>query len=125
MSTQKRFIPIYTSQGDLGAYLVYPHLFNRRGEWIGWVTAEREVFSVLGNYVGWLTDDPRIIRKRSNDFSKPRLTPPEPQPRIRVPVSVPLPSLMPELSYSHIDVLEEEPEKLSTIDFDEFREDMD
>jgi hypothetical protein len=33
--------------------------------------------------------------------------------------------MMAELSYTMIDVLEDEPERLSTIDFDELREDMD
>ena len=124
MASQKRLIPIYTTRGDLGAYLQYPYIFNRLGEWIGWVTPEREVYSVLGNYVGWVTDDPRILRKRSYDFTKPRVTPPPPPSRIRVPATVPLPPMMSELSFTHIDVLEEEPEKLSTADFDELREDM-
>jgi hypothetical protein len=95
------------------------------GEWIGWVTSDREVYSVSGSYVGWVTDDPRILRKRSYDFSKPRIAPPPPPPRIRVPASVPLPPMMAELSFTHIDVLDEEPEKLGTIDSDEFKEDMD
>ncbi len=121
----KRLIPIYTTRGDLGAYLVYPHIFNQQGEWVGFVTPKREVYSVLGHYIGWLTDDPRILRKRSYDFSNPRVKPPPPQPRIRVPASVPLPPMMSELTYTHIDILEEEPERLSTVDFDELREDMD
>lgn len=125
MASKQRLIPIYTSRGDLGAYLSYPYLYNRQGEWIGWVTRQREVYSVLGNYVGWLTDDPRILRKRTYDFSKPRLDPPPPQPRIQVPATVPLPRMMAELAFTNIDVLEEEPEKLSTVDFDELREDMD
>jgi hypothetical protein len=125
MTSKPRLIPIYTSQGDLRAFLSYPYLYNRQGEWIGWVTRQREVYSVLGNYVGWLTDDPRIVRRRSYDFSKPRLDPPLPQRRIQVPATVPLPPMMPELSFTNIDVLEEEPEKLSTVDFDELREDMD
>jgi hypothetical protein len=125
MSSKQRLIPIYTSRGDLGAYLAYPFLHNQQGEWIGWVTRQREVYSVLGNYVGWLTNDPRILRKRTYDFSKPRLEPPSPPPRIQVPATVPLPPMMAELSFTTIDVLEEEPEKLSTVDFDELREDMD
>jgi hypothetical protein len=121
----RKLIPIYTTSGDLGAYMVYPHLYNRVGEWIGYVTPQREVYSVLGHYVGDLSNDPRILRKRSYDFSKPRQTPPPPQPRITVPATVPLAPMMAELSFSLIDVLEDEPERLSTIDFDELREDMD
>lgn len=120
-----KLIPIYTTSGDLGAYLVYPNLYNPAGEWVGYVTPKREVYSVLGHYVGSITSDPRILRKRSYDFSRPRQTPPPPQPRIPVPATVPLPPMMAELSFSMIDVLEYEPERLSTIDFDELREDMD
>ena len=57
-------IPVFTSRGDADAFLCYPYLFNRQGEWIGWVTAQREVYSVLGYHVGKLTSDPRIIRRR-------------------------------------------------------------
>jgi hypothetical protein len=125
MTKIRSLIPIYTTPGDLGAYLRYPYIYNRQGEWVGWVTPEREVYSVLGHYIGWLSDDPRILRKRSYDFSRPRRQPPPPQPRISVPASVPLPPMMSELSYITVDVLEEEPHRLSTADFDELREDMD
>lgn len=121
----KKLIPIYTTSGDLGAYLIYPYLHNSLGEWIGFVTPKREVYSVLGNYVGTLTNDPRVLRRRSYDFSKPRLKPPPPQQRITVPATVPLAPMMAELPFSMIDVLEDEPERLSTVDFDELREDMD
>jgi len=125
MVTHRRIIPIYTTRGDVGAYLVFPYLYNKTGEWIGWVTQTREVYSVLGHYVGWLSDDPRILRKRAQGFSSPRVNPPPRPGRIQVPVTVPLPSLMSELSYSTIDVLDEEPERLSTVDSDDLREDMD
>jgi hypothetical protein len=125
MALEQRLIPIYTTRGDLGAYLVYPNLYNFSGEWVGWVTETREVYSVLGHYVGWLSDDPRVLRKRAYNYSNPRITPPPPPPRIRVPVTTPLPPMMSELTYSTIDVLEEEPERLSTVDSDDLREDMD
>ena len=38
---------------------------------------------------------------------------------------VPLAPMMAELPFSMIDILEDEPERLSTVDFDELREDMD
>ena len=76
MQTQQpRIIPIYKSNGELGAYLVYPNLYNHAGEWIGWVTHERQVYSVLGYYVGYLTNDPRIVRRSSED-EMPRKSPP-------------------------------------------------
>ncbi len=46
-------IPVYNSKGDAEAFLEYPHLFNRNGEWVGFVTQKREVYSVLGYYVGY------------------------------------------------------------------------
>ena len=120
-----KLIPIYTTSGDLGAYLVFPYIYNPIGEWVGYVTSNREVYSALGHYVGAISNDPRILRKRSYDFTIPRQTPPPPPPRISVPATVPLAPMMAELSFSMIDVLEEEPERLSTVDFDELREDMD
>jgi hypothetical protein len=125
MVERSRLIPIYTTKGDLGAFLAYPYLYNPQGDWVGWVTPNKDVYSVLGIYIGELTKDPRILRKRAYDFSKPRLEPPPPQSRIRVPATTPLAPMMSELTYSMIDVLDEEPERLSTVDFDELREDMD
>lgn len=117
-------IPIYTSRGDAEAFLLYPYLFNRQGEWVGWVTLQREVYSVLGYYVGSLTNDPRIVRKRSEE-NRPRLKPPVPPTRLRVPSGVPLPKMMADLSHENIDVLENEPERLHTRDSGEMRLDLD
>jgi hypothetical protein len=125
MSASRRLIPIYTTQGDLGAFLVYPYLFNPQGEWVGFITRKKKIYSVLGNYVGRLVAGPRIVRKRSYNFDNPTVTPPPDPGRIRVPVSVPLAPLMPDLAFSEIDVLQDEPDRLATVDADEFREDMD
>lgn len=118
-------VPIYSSKGDADAFLVYPFLYNRNGEWIGWITPEREVYSVLGYYVGYLSNDPRILRKRATSTLKPRLTPPQHPPRLRTPAIVALAPMMSELTHSIIDVLIEEPERLHTLDSGEFREDLD
>jgi hypothetical protein len=117
-------IPVFSSRGDAEAFLAYPYLFNRTGEWIGFITAQRDVYSVLGFYVGTLTSDPRIIRKRSGE-GRPRLTPPQPPARLRIPPMTPLPKLMADLSHENIDVLQEEPELLHTLDSGEFRQDLD
>src|SRR5688500_18176369 len=116
-------IPVFTSRGDVDAFLAYPYLFNRQGEWIVWVTPQRDVYSVLGYYVGKLTSDPRIIRKRSEE-PMPRATPPPAPPRLRTPPTVPLAKLMGDLSHEAIDVLDEEPERLHTIDSGDQRQDM-
>jgi len=123
--SQPRIIPIYSSRGEVDAFLIFPYLFNRSGEWIGWVTPQREVYSVLGNYVGFLTNDPRIVRRRGEDPLKPRLkVPPHPK-RIITPANTPLAPLMSDLSQSLLDVLVEEPERLHTMDTGELREDLD
>ncbi len=118
-------IPIYTSRGDAEAFLEYPYIFNRNGEWIGWVTPRREVYSVLGYYVGYLSNDPRILRKRATSTLRPRLKPPPAPQKIYPPATVPLAPLMSELTHSVIDVLLEEPERLHTLDAGELRPDLD
>jgi hypothetical protein len=121
---QVKQIPVYTTRGDAEAFLVFPYLFNRNGDWIGWVTSKREVYSVLGYYVGYLSNESRILRKRNTSALKTRLNPPEPPGKFYVPATVPLAPLMPELTYSVIDVLFEEPERLHPIDSGELKEDL-
>lgn len=121
----RSLIPVYTTRGEAAAFMFYPYLFNASGEWVGFVTPSREVYSVLGYYVGFLSKDPRILRKRSEDDLRPRLSPPPTPPRIKVPPNVPLARLMSDLSHELIDVLEDEPQRLHTTDAGEMRPDMD
>ena len=123
--TQPVLIPIYTSKGDADAFLLYPYLFNRGGDWIGFVTSKREVYSVLGNYVGTLTNDPRIIGKRATSTFKPRLKPPPKPNKVFPPATIPLPPMMSDLSSSAIDILLDAPERLHTTDSGENLKDMD
>ena len=123
--SQHRIIPVYRSRGELAVFLVFPYLFNRSGEWVGWVTPQREVYSVLGNYVGALTNDPRIVRPRSDNTVRPRLQVSPPPGRLTTPANLPLAPMMSDLTHSLVDVLLEEPERLHTVDSGEFREDMD
>ena len=118
-------IPIYTTRGDVEAFLSYPYVFNRIGEWIGWVTPEREVYSVLGHYVGRLTDEPRILRPRTPENLPAPRTPPSPPPRLLAPPTVPLAPLLRELRFDTVDVLQDEPELLHTPDSGEPRQDLD
>lgn len=122
---QRRIIPIYSSRGEAEAFLAFPYLFNRSGEWIGWVTPKREVYSVLGTYVAELTDDTRIVRKRSDDEIKPRLQPPKSPGKMSAPASIPLAPLMKDLPFHLIDILQDEPERLHTLDSGELKQDMD
>jgi hypothetical protein len=118
-------IPIYTSRGDAEAFLCYPYLHNRLGEWIGWVTADRQVYSVLGFYVGELTAEPRIIRKRITASLKPRKSPPATPTRLLIPSTIPLAPLMGDLRFGVLDILMDEPERLHTLDSGEERQDAD
>jgi hypothetical protein len=122
---QQRIIPIYSSRGEAEAFLLFPYLFNRGGEWIGLVTPKREVYSVLGAYVGFLTNDPRIVRTRADDAIKPRLRMPPAPRRVALPANTPLAPLLSELPHSLVDVLVEEPERLHTLDSGELRDDLD
>ena len=119
-----KIIPLYHSRGEIAAYLQYPHLYNPVGEWIGFCTAEREVFSVLGNYVGYVSEDHRILRQRSLSSSARQLAPPPDPPKLSPPANVPLAPLMRELTHSTVDVMLEEPHRLHTLDMGELRPDM-
>ncbi len=122
---QTGLIPIYTTNGDAEAFLLYPYLFNRNGDWIGFITQQKEVYSVLGNYVGSLTSEPRIVSKRTTSTLRPRLKPPPRPQKVYPPANIPLPPMMAELSHSVIDVLQDAPERLHTTDTGEQRQDMD
>ena len=116
MSETKQAIPIYTTSGDTGGYLIFPYIYNPLGEWIGWVTEDNQVYSVYGRYVGWLNKDNRVLRRRADNFQKQdKQTPPKP-PRLRPPATVPLPPMMAELKYEVVDVIEEMPELLPRLD---------
>ena len=125
MQNLRTIIPIYTSRGDAEAFLVYPHLYNRNGEWIGWVTPGRDVYSVIGIYVGELTAEPRIIRKRITATLKTRKTPPSAPARVMIPATIPLAPMMSDLRVGVEDVLLEEPERLHTYDVANLRDDAD
>lgn len=125
MTTRIKLIPIYMSNGELGAFLAYPYIYSAGGEWIGWVSADRQVFSVHGHLAGYLSKEPRILRKREVGFIVERREPPPPPPAIRLPARVPLAPIMPEIAQNIIDVLLEAPELLPPLDAGELREDLD
>jgi hypothetical protein len=125
MTSRSKLIPIYTTRGELGAFLLYPYIYNRAGDWIGWVTSNRLVYSVHGNFVGVMSKDPRILRKReyTSDL-QPHLEPPPTPPPILPPAHTPLAPQMSEVSLNMIDVLDEAPELMPPADFGEQRQDM-
>lgn len=122
---KRKPIPIYTTSGDWTALLVFPYVFSTVGEWIGFVTPEKNVFDTDGVYVGWITSEPRILRKRILEDELIRSDLPPLPTKIRPPATVPLPPMMAELPFEIIDVFEDEPDRLHTSDTGEFKEDMD
>jgi hypothetical protein len=126
MEEEGVLVPIYTTSGDVGAYLVYPYIFSDIGEWIGWISTERYVYSTHGHYVGWLAEGPRILRKLADGYTRPHIDiiPPFTL-RIKTPAMSPLAPMMPELTFGEMDVLMDRPDLLPPVDFGELREDMD
>jgi len=124
--TDTTLIPIYTTTGDVGAFLVYPYIFSCEGDWIGWISPERYVYSTHGHYVGWLADGPRILRKLSDGYTTTRMDiiPPFTL-KIAPPCISPLPPMMAELTFSEMDVLLDRPDLMPPVDFGEMREDLD
>ena len=120
------FVPLYTTRGDHEAYYYEGYIFNLSGEWIGWVEAGTgDVYSVLGEYVGRMSFDGRILRRRVLETKPLRKPVPPRPPKPRLPATVRLPPMFTELDFSTIDVLDEMPERLHTIDTGELKDDMD
>jgi hypothetical protein len=124
MPEEENIVPIYTSNGDTGAILIHPYIFNLSGEWIGWVDNERTVFSVHGHYVGKLTMEPRILRKREWGYGRERRTSPPPPEKVRLPAQFPLAPQLPEIPTFMMDVLDDYPELMPSVDFGDLRDDL-
>lgn len=103
---------IYTTVGDWMATLIGPHLFDTRGEYVGYIDGpERAVYTRDGEWVGDLSKDGRILRKRAAQRRPLQATPlPKPPKPSNLPPRAPLPPQMAELRYDTVDVLEEEPD---------------
>jgi hypothetical protein len=118
--------PLYTSRGHWAGMLMDGFLYNARGEWMGWVDEARSVYSVSGMYVGVLSKDMRVLAKRAWDDIRPRRTlPAPPAVKISLPSHAPLAPLMAELSHDTVDVLDDWPERLHTLDADPDAKDLD
>jgi hypothetical protein len=126
MTTETTLVPIFTTVGDVGAFLAYPYIFNCEGDWIGWISQDRYVYSTHGHFVGWLASGPRILRKLADGYNRPRIEiiPPF-TVKIRPPSASPLAPMMAELTFGELDVLLDRPDLLPPVDFGELRDDMD
>jgi len=101
---------IYDTHGDWQATKIGDALYSTRGEYLGYLEGE-EIYKRDGEWVGRLSKDGRILRKRTERRRPLHPSPPPVPPRPeRLPPRAPLPPMMAELSYSIVDVLEEEPD---------------
>lgn len=100
--------PIYRTDGQWMAVLYEGNLFDTMGEWVAWLDGS-DVYSLDGEYVGFISGDGRLLRQRVLPYHK-RRTPPTERPPFKPLKMVPLPPMFAELSYSFVDVFEEEPE---------------
>lgn len=125
MPTGKKLIPIFTTQGVVGAFLIYPYLYDLHGEWIGWVSSDRMVYSVLGYHVGILTMDPRILSPQARSEMLPWKEPPPRPESIRPPARLPFAPMLADIPSNMIDVLVDAPEQLLPYGFGDLIDDMD
>ncbi len=100
---------IWNTYGDWVATLKDGHLWDPAGLWLGWVEGV-DVYKADGEWIGVLSKDFRIIRKRTERRRELRDDIPPKPPRPELPGRAPLPPQFAELSYSEIDVLDEDPD---------------
>ena len=115
---------IYNTSGDWMATAVGQHIFDSRGEYIGFME-NRAVYTRDGEWIGNLSKDGRILRKRAG--KKPPLHEhPLAKPAVKpsnLPGRAPLPPQNAEFGYDTVDVLEEDPEVFKRLS--DRRQDMD
>jgi hypothetical protein len=105
--------PIFRTDGQWMAVLYKGNLFDTTGEWIAWLDGSA-VYTLEGEYVGFISGDGRLLRQRVLSYTK-RRRPPTQRPRYKPLKTVPLPPMFAELSFSFVDVFEEEPEVFALV----------
>lgn len=104
---------IWDSYGDWQATLLEGFIWDPAGNWIGWVEEVDkktiDVYKTDGEWIGNLSKDGRIIRKRTT-ARRPLVDVPAKPAKPSLPARAPLPPPFAELSYSDVDVLEEDPD---------------
>ncbi|HEC21420.1 MAG TPA: hypothetical protein ENI95_00725 [Chloroflexi bacterium] len=113
---------IWNTYGDWVATKVGDYIWDLTGTWVAWVE-DNEVYKVDGEWVGTLSRDSRILRKRVSRRPPLRTDIPPAPEKPDLPARAPLPPAFAELTYSEIDVLEEDPDVFKRIS--DRRPDMD
>ena len=113
---------VWNTYGDWIATLKEGFLWDPSGLWLGWVE-DGDVYKADGEWVGRLSKDFRILRKRTARRRDLREDIPRKPERPSLPGRCPLPPSFAELSYSEIDVIEEDPDIFKKLS--DMRKDMD
>ena len=102
---------IYDTRGEWHATVVGWYIFDGRGDYIGFVRNESyDVYTSSGEWIGNIIHDGRIVRNKNVDRPPLLKKLPAKPPKAKLPPRAPLPPMNVELGFSHIDVLEWDPE---------------
>lgn len=113
---------IWNTYGDWVATKYGDNIWDHTGTWVAWID-DGDVYTMDGEWIGELSRDFRIVRKRSAARRPLRTDKPAEPEKPEFPARAPLPPMMQELSFSMIDVLEEDPDVFKNIS--DLRPDMD
>jgi hypothetical protein len=105
---------VWNTSGDWVATRIGDYIWDQAKQWVAWLDGD-DVYTKDGEWIGKLSRDSRILRQRAA-VRRPLRTdiPPEPD-KPDIPVRAPLPPMFQELTYSLVDVLEEDPEVFKRI----------
>jgi hypothetical protein len=113
---------IWNTYGDWLATRIGDYIWDMTGTWVAWLDGD-DIYTTDGEWIGTLSRDSRILRKRSDRRRPLREDRPPAPEKPDLPARAPLPPSFSELTYSIIDVLEEEPDVFKRIS--DMRPDMD
>jgi hypothetical protein len=99
---------IWTTAGDWIATRIDNYMWDNTKSWVAWLDGN-DVYTTDGEWIGTLSRDSRILRQRAATRKPLRTDIPPAPPKPDLPARPPLPPMFSELTYSTIDVLEEEP----------------
>ncbi len=109
MSKPKKPQIIWNTYGDWMATLIDGNIWDLTGTRVAWLDGE-DVYTNDGEWVGKLSKDCRVLRKRAAKRPPLRNDSPPAPPKPNMPARAPLPPSFSELTYSTVDVLEEDPD---------------
>lgn len=113
---------IWTTSGDWAATRYGDFIWDHTRTWVAWID-DGNVYTTDGEWIGKLSRDSRILRQRASTRLPLRTDIPQAPPTPDLPARAPLPPMFQELTFSTVDVLEEDPDVFKRIS--DMRPDMD